>query len=161
MIKNRLNPLHPISVLALFIFAALFLTPSCKVETDEETFAKEMEKLSAYISANNITVAPTASGLYYIETKAGVGENPKPGQRATVQYTGRLLTGTVFDSGTYTFTLGAGSVIKGWDEGIALMKKGGQAELIIPSNLAYGANGVGRIPPYSTLIFDVVLTDIY
>lgn len=152
---------HPILHLLPFILSlTILMTFSCKVASDENTYDKEMEQLSTYIQTNNITVAPTASGLYYIEVKTGTGENAKPRQRATVQYTGRLLTGTVFDSGTFSFTLGTGAVIAGWDEGIALMKKGGIAQLIIPSTLAYGATGVGSIPPFSTLIFDVVLTDI-
>jgi FKBP-type peptidyl-prolyl cis-trans isomerase len=139
------------------VFALLILGfVSCKT-VDENSFQKEMEVLADYIKTNNISVKPTASGLYYIELKEGTGNFPRIGETVVVKYTGKLLNGTVFDSGKFSFKLGTGQVIKGWDEGIAMMKKGEIAQLIIPSDLAYGANGSGPIPPYSTLIFDVEL----
>jgi FKBP-type peptidyl-prolyl cis-trans isomerase len=101
--------------------------------------------------------------LYYIETKKGSGPNPKESDIVTVHYTGTLLDGTKFDSSVdrgqpAEFPLNG--VIKGWTEGLQLMKKGGKARLIIPSNLAYGGNPGGPIPPFSTLVFDVELLDI-
>ncbi len=112
----------------------------------------------------------TASGLKYITTKPGSGASPKKGQNVTVQYTGWLADNkgeptTQFDSskdrGPFTFTIGMGHVIKGWDEGVATMKVGEKRRLIIPSNLGYGARGAGRlIPPHATLIFDVELLGI-
>lgn len=111
------------------------------------------------------TKQKTSSGLEYIVIEEGKGPNPKAGQKVSVHYTGKLQDGTVFDSSKtrgqpITFTLGIGQVIKGWDEGIALLKKGGKAQLIIPPDLAYGARGVPpRIPPNATLIFDVELVD--
>ena len=107
----------------------------------------------------------TPSGLEYLIVEEGKGPNPKQGQKVSVHYTGKLQDGTVFDSSQkrgvpIKFTLGIGQVIKGWDEGIALLKKGGKAQLIIPPQLAYGARGVPpRIPPNATLIFDVELVD--
>ena len=108
----------------------------------------------------------TQSGLEYIEVEAGTGAQATAGKVVSVHYTGKLQDGKVFDSSIprgepITFPLGKGSVIKGWDEGIALMKVGGKAQLIIPPNLAYGENGAGGvIPPNATLVFDVELVSI-
>jgi FKBP-type peptidyl-prolyl cis-trans isomerase len=105
----------------------------------------------------------TASGLQYIDVKQGTGPAAQKGQTATVDYTGWLLDGKMFDAsknhgGTFSFPLGGGQVIKGWDEGVASMHVGGQRRLIIPPNLAYGPKGGGGvIPPCATLIFDVSL----
>lgn len=140
----------------LLLVPMLLVAFSCKTDPDN-SYEQEMEQLAEYIQTNNITVAPTASGLYYIELSAGTGQAAQPGESVTVQYTGRMLDGTVFDSGTISFVLGTGRVIKGWDEGIALMKHGGTARLIVPSSLAYGDSGAGSIPAYTTLVFDVTL----
>ena len=108
----------------------------------------------------------TQSGLDYIEVEAGTGEQAATGRVVSVHYTGRLKDGKVFDSSVtrgdpITFPLGKGNVIKGWDEGIALMKVGGKAQLIIPPGLAYGESGAGGvIPPNATLVFDVELVDV-
>jgi peptidylprolyl isomerase len=108
----------------------------------------------------------TPSGLEYIEKQAGTGKAAQKGQRVSVHYTGRLENGTVFDSSVsrgkpIEFTLGVGQVIKGWDEGIALMKEGGTASLIIPPDLGYGSRGAGAvIPPNATLLFDVELVKV-
>jgi FKBP-type peptidyl-prolyl cis-trans isomerase len=101
----------------------------------------------------------TESGLTYIVTKLGNGEQVKAGQTVTVNYTGLLTNGAMFDSSLnrnepFSFTVGAGMVIKGWDEGLQKLCVGDHATLIIPPSLAYGANGVGGvIPPNSILIF--------
>jgi FKBP-type peptidyl-prolyl cis-trans isomerase len=108
----------------------------------------------------------TSSGLEYEDTDVGTGATPNPGQRVTVHYTGWLTNGTKFDSsrdrGTpFTFNIGRGQVIAGWDEGVSSMRVGGTRKLTIPSNLAYGAQGAaGVIPPNATLIFDVELIDV-
>ncbi|NNJ12713.1 FKBP-type peptidyl-prolyl cis-trans isomerase [Chloroflexales bacterium ZM16-3] len=107
----------------------------------------------------------TASGLTYIETAPGTGDTPKAGDVVSVHYRGTLKDGTVFDSSyergePIEFALGRGMVIPGWDEGIALMRKGGKARLIIPPNLAYGAQGYPPvIPANATLTFEVELVD--
>jgi peptidylprolyl isomerase len=108
----------------------------------------------------------TASGLEYIEVQAGTGAQAEAGKTVSVHYTGKLQDGKVFDSSVsrgepISFPLGAGRVIKGWDEGIALMKVGGKAQLIIPPDLAYGERGAGGvIPPNATLVFDVELVSV-
>ncbi len=108
----------------------------------------------------------TSSGLEYVEVEAGTGAQAVAGKVVSVHYTGKLLDGTVFDSSVtrgepITFPLGKGNVIKGWDEGIALMKVGGKAKLTIPPNLAYGERGAGGvIPPNATLVFDVELVSM-
>ena len=107
----------------------------------------------------------TDTGLYYNITREGSGNHPEKGNTVSVHYRGMLLDGTVFDSSyqrnePISFPLGEGRVIQGWDEGIALLKKGAAAKLVIPSDLAYGAAGAGgAIPPNATLIFEVELVD--
>ncbi len=133
----------------------------------QEDVRKNSEKAQRdkYLSDNNITVTPTASGLYYIENEKGTGKKAMPGNTVNVHYTGRLLDGTKFDSSIdrgepFSFRLGVGQVIKGWDEAIALMNEGGKATLIIPSAIAYGSRDSGTIPAYSTLVFDVELVSV-
>jgi FKBP-type peptidyl-prolyl cis-trans isomerase len=105
----------------------------------------------------------TSSGLQYVELVVGSGATAKAGQTVTVHYSGSLENGKKFDSSLdrgqpFSFPLGAGRVIKGWDEGVQGMKVGGKRKLIIPSNLGYGARGAGdAIPPHATLIFEVEL----
>ncbi|NEO27725.1 MAG: FKBP-type peptidyl-prolyl cis-trans isomerase [Kamptonema sp. SIO4C4] len=111
-------------------------------------------------------VITTDSGLQYVEIKEGVGASPQPGQTVVVHYTGKLEDGSKFDSSRdrgqpFSFKIGAGRVIKGWEEGIASMKVGGRRKLIIPPELGYGERGAGGvIPPNATLIFDVELLRI-
>ena len=108
----------------------------------------------------------TLSGLQYIITKEGNGVKPQASEMVSVHYEGRLVDGTVFDSSykrndPIKFPLGVGKVIKGWDEGVALLSVGGKATFIIPSHLAYGDKGAGGvIPPNATLVFDVELVEI-
>lgn len=108
-----------------------------------------------------------ASGLYYVVHNPGAGASPKEGQKVTVNYSGQNLNGVKFDSNTdpafnhvepFSFDLGKSSVIKGWDKGVALMKKGMKATFYLPSSLGYGERGAGdKIPPNAILIFDIEL----
>ena len=125
---------------------------------------KANEEFKAYLNANGVKEDPQESGFVYVRTKKGKG--PKPGYKQTVKvhYTGRLLDGTKFDSSLdrgepIVFPLGVGAVIRGWDEGIALMQKGEKGILYIPYYLAYGPSQRGPIPAYANLVFEVELVD--
>jgi FKBP-type peptidyl-prolyl cis-trans isomerase len=117
-------------------------------------------------SSSRTEEVSTPSGLRYIDEVVGTGESPKQGQNVTVHYTGTLENGTKFDSSVdrgqpYTFPIGTGVVVKGWDEGIMTMKVGGKRRLIIPPSLGYGAPGrPPKIPPNSTLLFEVELLGV-
>ena len=122
------------------------------------------------LSARAAGEVTTPSGLRIIDVKPGTGPVPQAGQTVTVNYTGWLFVdgkkGKKFDSSLdrgepFSFTLGQGQVIKGWDEGLATMHVGGKRTLIIPPDLGYGASGAGGdIPPGATLIFDVDLLGV-
>jgi FKBP-type peptidyl-prolyl cis-trans isomerase FkpA len=105
----------------------------------------------------------TASGLKYVDLQVGTGAEAKAGQQVQVHYTGWLTNGTKFDSSVdrgepFAFPLGAGRVIRGWDEGVAGMKVGGKRRLVIPPQLGYGSRGAGGvIPPDAELVFEVEL----
>lgn len=136
-----------------------------QAEAKTKQVAEEVN-LEQYIADNKLTVTKTASGLRYIVTQAADGPKPETGKKVVVHYTGTLLNGKKFDSSVdrnepFEFTLGVGQVIKGWDEGIALLNKGSKARLLIPSSLGYGSQGAGgSIGAYEPLIFDVELIDI-
>jgi peptidylprolyl isomerase len=108
----------------------------------------------------------TPSGLKYYDFVVGSGTEATTGKTAVMNYTGWLTNGTMFDSSlnrgeTFPFKLGAGQVIKGWDEGVAGMRIGGKRQLVIPATLGYGTQGAGGvIPPNATLIFEVELVDV-
>ncbi|MSN90591.1 peptidylprolyl isomerase [Riemerella anatipestifer] len=125
----------------------------------EAEAAKKLEELKAGMTA-------TASGLLYKIIKSTEGKAPKAGDMVAVHYAGRLTNGQEFDNSfkrgePIEFPVGTGRVIKGWDEGIMLLKEGEQATLLIPSNLAYGERGAGGvIPPNAWLLFDVELVKV-
>ena len=129
----------------------------------EET-AKAAGKKFLEENKKNADVKETASGLQYVVEKEGTGAQPTAEDEVTVHYTGRLLDGTVFDSSVNrgepaTFPLNR--VIPGWTEGVQLMKEGAKYTFFIPSDLAYGPQGIpGAIPAHSTLIFDVELIKV-
>jgi len=114
----------------------------------------------------DVKAVTTASGLKYVDVVVGKGASPVAGKQVRVHYTGTLENGKKFDSSVdrkepFSFSIGVGQVIKGWDEGVMTMKVGGKRKLIIPSKLGYGSRGAGGvIPPNATLLFDVELLDV-
>lgn len=135
-------------------------------ELEEKATKAAREEGQKFLDENkkNEKVQETASGLQYVVEKEGTGAQPGPEDEVTVHYTGKLLNGMVFDSSVNrgepaTFPLNR--VIPGWTEGVQLMKEGAKYEFFIPSDLAYGAQGVPNvIPPHSTLIFEVELIKV-
>lgn len=135
--------------------------------------AKEEKEIKEYIDKNKLNTTKSPKGVYIAVTQEGTGAQPKNGDIVSVNYTGKLLDGTVFDSNTDStvrpgmplqpleFPVGEGRVIPGWDEGIAQLKKGSKATMVIPSALAYGLQGGGpTIKPNSILVFNVELLDV-
>lgn len=123
-------------------------------------------RLVAPSASSSDKMITTASGLQYEDLVDGQGATAQAGSTVSVHYTGWLENGTKFDSSLdrgepFTFTLGTGMVIPGWDEGVAGMKVGSKRKLVIPPQLAYGASGAGGvIPPNATLVFEVELLEI-
>lgn len=145
----------------------------------EEQKGIDDELIKDFLAENSIEAEKTESGLYYMVTKETSGEKPESGDTVKVNYVGKLIDGTVFDTsyedvakeaGVYNeqreyvpleFPIGKRRVISGWDEGIMLLNEGSEATLYIPSTLGYGPRGSGAvIPPNSTLIFDVELVEV-
>ncbi len=154
---------------SLLLIAALAL--SGKVFAQDQNAADE-KLLNEYFQKNNIKALKTASGLYYVISKAGDGPTAMAGQNVSMNYRGYFMDGKPFDANVdkdykpvngreaLNFTLGIGQVIRGWDEGIQLLSKGSRASFFIPSALGYGAVDRGPIPANSILIFDVELVEI-
>ena len=148
---------------------------------EEMNLRKENEPatLAEYITKNNITAKPTKSGLYIIVNKKGDGPKVATGKKVSVNYTGRLLDGTLFDTsreadareakkyqegreyGPMTYTVGSQPMIKGWEEGVMGQPAGSDITLVMPSELAYGARGAGRdILPYSPLVYNLTIESV-
>jgi FKBP-type peptidyl-prolyl cis-trans isomerase len=140
----------------LFVMAVLALGMMSFAQSDKSSG-------SGPTNVTGIKSTTLPDGLEYWDIKVGAGREAKAGDTVTVNYTGWLMNGKKFDSSVgrepFSFRLGAGQVIKGWDEGVAGMKIAGKRQLKIPAKLAYGDRGVGNglIPPNSILIFDVEL----
>ena len=132
----------------------------------EKRIAEEKKKAETELEKLAGGFAKTESGLRYKIIQKGTGKEAEKGKTVSVHYKGQLADGTVFDSSykrnqPIDFSLGVGQVIKGWDEGIQLLKVGDKARFVIPSHLGYGSQGAGGvIPPNATLIFDVELMDV-
>lgn len=123
-------------------------------KTDYPLVPIESTTFATSLGVNLAASTKTASGLYYRDITVGTGTTIAAGQTLNVKYSGALANGSVFDAGTYSFTI-PGSVIQGWNEGLLGMKVGGSRQLIIPPALGYGANGSGPIPPNAVLVFTV------
>jgi FKBP-type peptidyl-prolyl cis-trans isomerase FkpA len=126
--------------------------------------ASDPPELAPALSVPADSLVMTPAGLWTYDRAEGEGAPAEPGDLVTVHYTGWLTTGARFDGSTpqrpFSFTLGAGEVISGWDEGVAGMRPGGSRILVIPPQHAYGERGVGvLIPPNSTLVFEVELLE--
>lgn len=160
----------------LLIVVAAVLTGCEKDNNDEELRDMEQRLLQQYLIDNNITQEPTASGMYYIVLEPGSGDSPGPDSWVDIQYTGKLIDGTVFETNIESVALIEGIyspgfvygltrlfadniTMDGLREGILYMTEGEKARLIIPSELALGGGSQGNIPAYSTLIFDVNLME--
>lgn len=150
-----------VALAALFFGPAIFTPFKTASATNPTTMTASADANS---EATSSTPLPTT--LQVSDISAGTGVAAAAGDTITVEYVGALPDGTVFDAskshgdGTFTFVLGAGKVIPGWDQGLVGMKEGGVRALIIPPDMAYGAQVVGSIPANSTLIFQVKLDKV-
>ena len=163
--------------LFLFIAVLAIVISSCKKPIGQAQRDLEKELLTKYISKYHSTVTPKGSGLYFIETKAATATTDsliKKGDLVKVFYSGYLIeddvtagirNGNQFDSSgefePFSFTVGAGSVIAGWDEAMTYMKDGSEAKLVIPSRLAYSSQAQQAIPAYSTLVFYIKIYKVF
>lgn len=152
------------------------------MKKEKEQIGKDSITIENYLATNKITAQKTASGLYYVINQPGKGENGKSGQVAKVDYAGYTMDGVYFDTSIktvamekglysaqreqyapyapYTFTIDAQQVIRGWDEALKVLNKGSKATIFVPSALAYGSRGNGRIKPNEVLIFDLEIVEI-
>ena len=163
--------------MSLFVAMLAVVFSSCKTPTGQAQRDLEQEHLSKYIAKYHPTVSPKASGLYFIETKAGLATDSliKAGDLVKVYYRGYLIEddptngiqdGYEFDSNLdgfepFSFTVGAGSVIAGWDEAMTYMKDGSEAKIVVPSKLGYSSQAQTTIPAYSPLVFYIKINKVY
>ncbi len=131
---------------------------------NDDRIAKQKADMQSFAKKNSITSAPDADGIYKKVITEGVGEVVGTARSVSVHYTGTLLDGTKFDSSLdrgqpFTFIVGAGEVIPGWDKVVAGMKKGEKALVVIPSAMGYGNQAAGSIPPHSVLVFEIEVID--
>lgn len=157
---------------SVILISILFFTASCNLNDDspERTAATEQQELNealAKLITANYDIDTTDLGVYYIMNKEGEGPLPAQGDTCNLIYTGYFLNGTIFDSSGYyfqdsiwTFNFMEVSLIPGFNNGISLLNKGAEADIIIPSELAYGSSGYQDIPPYTPLVFSLKMKDI-
>ncbi len=134
----------------------LLTLASCSKDESVDYTVVDEEKIQNYLEENNLEATRHPSGLYYQITQQGSGDNAYANARVTVRYTGKLLTGEVFDEGKLT-DYPLGGLIDAWKIGIPLLNAGSEAIFYCPSGLAYGSKGSGSIPPNSVLIFEIKL----
>jgi len=155
------------------VLTAGFFLSSCldiNVPENESTEAEELQLLSNYLDAivaGGNDLDTTDLGVYYVTLQEGEGDYPQNGDTLEVGYAGYFVDGTLFDAsdfyeegGTFEFILGDPPIFEGWDNGIKVINKNAEVQLIIPSKLAYGGDGSGSIPPYRTLVFVVEMKEI-
>ena len=138
-----------------FIFLSLIVF-SCKKDSNQAQVERNI--IEEYVADNNLDGEFTSSGLYYVIIQPGTADHPTINSSVKCSYKGYTLDNIVFDEGN-SITFGLSRVIKGWQEGIQLIGKGGKIKLVIPSALAYGSAGSGSIGPDEVLVFDVTLID--
>lgn len=187
---NQENPQLPKGKFITYVIKILDVKNEERVKKDQEEAMKKREEeaealkktqdkeIKDYLKKNKLEAKSTTSGLHYVITKEGDGEKPQAGDSVKVRYTGKLISGKVFDTSEedvakknemfnperdyktpFSFQLGRRQVIAGWDEGLSLLNKGSKATLLIPAHLGYGDRGTpnGVIPPNSILVFEVEL----
>ncbi len=152
------------TIKTLFFACTMLFAITAVAQTQNE---KDEAILKEYFKKNKIKATRTATGLYYVITKKGSGENAKKGQNVSMNYLGTFLDGKKFDGNIdekyvsnrapLNFTLGVGQVVAGWDEGIQLLNPGTRATLYLPSSVGYGPGGRGPIPPNTIMVFNVEL----
>lgn len=140
------------------------------VENERQRRINEMRQnehllIEEYVKDNKIEVKPDQNGMYFIVLKKGKGKKVKKGDKVSVHYVGKFITGEIFDSSVkrnqpFPFIIGNNNVIEGWEKAIVKMRQGDKVKLIIPSELAYGQNGFKSITPFSPLIFEIELLTV-
>lgn len=157
-------------ILGAFLIVAATSCLNFKDEPHVPTYQEEQMQLARYletIEADGYDIDTTDLGIFYVTLEEGEGEFPQPGDSLVVGYAGYYVDGELFDAsdlheedGTYNFVLGNPAMISGWDSGMEVINKNARVQLIIPSEFAYGSDGSGTIPPYTTLVFVVKMIDI-
>ncbi len=163
--KNIIIAVVAIALGALVLWAAVRYGEKVNSMPQEPPAAQDQTTATTTATTSTSTQKTMDNQLKIEDLKVGTGSIAKTGDKVTVHYVGTLTNGTKFDSSRdrglpFTFTLGAGEVIKGWDQGVVGMKVGGLRRLTIPASLGYGATGQGPIPPNATLIFEVELLSV-
>lgn len=154
-------------LLSALLIMTLFI--SCKKESKDTTeasseipyVAKNEKQIDEYVAKKGLKGIKSESGLYYVITEPGTGKQATPQSNVTVAYKGYFMDGKVFDqSDEKGISFGLNQVVKGWTEGVSLLKEGGSALLIVPAKLGYGGNDYASIPGGSVLIFEVKLLSV-
>ena len=164
--KNNLPVIIAALVVVVLIVLIFFLSGKRPPLSGSSTPTSPAGPSVVTSSTTSGSVTTTADGLQITDVKVGTGTVAEAGDTVTVNYVGSFPDGQVFDAsadhgmGGFSFVLGAGEVIKGWDEGVLGMKVGGERKLVVPPELGYGPSGLGPIPPNATLDFDITLLKV-